>query len=88
MVKLPFNRFVFLSDHPRFYCGLASKINDNQGLLQKKFTPLIGLEIHAQLILNTKLFTRVPYKFGCSPNTLIGLNDLAVPGSMPVGSVE
>ncbi|CAH8510560.1 unnamed protein product [Heterobilharzia americana] len=48
------------------------------------YVPLIGLEIHAQLAVHNKLFTRVPYVFGAPPNSLLGLHDIAMPGSMPI----
>ncbi|KAK4471113.1 hypothetical protein MN116_005511 [Schistosoma mekongi] len=48
------------------------------------YVPLIGLEIHAQLSAQNKLFTPVPYRYGAPPNTLLGLHDVAMPGSMPI----
>ncbi|KAH8875127.1 MOB kinase activator-like 4 [Schistosoma japonicum] len=48
------------------------------------YVPLIGLEIHAQLSVQNKLFTPVPYRYGAPPNTLLGLHDVAMPGSMPI----
>ncbi|CAH8846065.1 unnamed protein product [Trichobilharzia szidati] len=50
----------------------------------KNYVPLIGLEIHAQLAVRSKLFTATPYTFAAPPNTQLGLHDVAMPGSMPI----
>ncbi|GAA42391.2 probable glutamyl-tRNA(gln) amidotransferase subunit B mitochondrial [Clonorchis sinensis] len=50
---------------------------------EQSLVPLIGLEIHAQLISQTKLFSRTPYSFGAPPNTQLDLLDAAIPGSLP-----
>ena len=43
----------------------------------------IGLEIHAQLITNSKIFSSSPNKFGSSPNVNASLIDLGFPGTLP-----
>ena len=48
-----------------------------------KYEPVIGLEVHVRLNLNTKLFCDDPFQYGESPNTLIGPISLAYPGSLP-----
>ncbi|CAH8493759.1 unnamed protein product [Schistosoma turkestanicum] len=65
---------------PHYNC----KFYSTQTILKKNYFPLIGLEIHAQLAVQNKLFTNVPYNFGAPPNTQLGLHDVAIPGSMPI----
>ena len=45
---------------------------------------VIGLEIHAQVISNSKLFSGASTKFGGGPNTQVSLVDAAMPGMLPV----
>jgi len=48
------------------------------------YEPVIGLEIHAQLPTNTKLFCGCPISFGEEANTNICPVCLGLPGSLPV----
>lgn len=45
---------------------------------------VIGLEVHAQVNSNSKLFSGAPTKFGAAPNTQVSLVDAAMPGMLPV----
>jgi len=45
---------------------------------------VIGLEVHAQVTANTKLFSGAPTSFGGEPNTNVSLVDAAMPGMLPV----
>ena len=45
---------------------------------------VIGLEVHAQLSTNTKLFSSASTQFGSEPNTQVDLVDLGLPGVLPV----
>ena len=45
---------------------------------------VIGLEVHAQIISDSKLFSRSSTKFGSQPNDNISLFDIAVPGTLPM----
>ena len=52
---------------------------------------VIGLETHAQLTTESKIFSGAPIKFGAEPNTQACPVDLALPGVLPVlnkGAVE
>lgn len=49
-----------------------------------KYEAVIGLEVHVQLKTNTKMFTRVVYRYGEAPNTLVDEVVLGLPGSLPV----
>ena len=45
---------------------------------------VIGLEIHAQVISNAKLFSGASTTFGAEPNTQVSFVDAAFPGMLPV----
>lgn len=47
------------------------------------YQPVIGLEIHAQLQTNSKIFASDPVNFGQAPNTLISAISLGHPGTLP-----
>ncbi len=49
---------------------------------------VIGLEIHAQLATQTKIFSSAATAYGASPNTQACLVDLAMPGVLPVLNKE
>ena len=48
------------------------------------FEPVIGLEIHAQLLTNTKIFCGCGTGFGAAPNTRVCPVCLGLPGALPV----
>ena len=50
----------------------------------KKYEVIIGLEVHAQVLSESKLFSTSPTKFGAEPNTQVSLVDAAFPGMLPV----
>ena len=45
---------------------------------------VIGLEVHAQVTSESKLFSGASTKFGAEPNTQVSLVDAAMPGMLPV----
>jgi len=45
---------------------------------------IIGLEIHAQVASNAKLFSGAATAYGAEPNTQVSLVDAAMPGMLPV----
>ena len=49
----------------------------------KKYEPVIGLEIHAQLLTNSKAYSRDANEFGAVPNTNISPTSLGHPGTLP-----
>lgn len=51
---------------------------------QNIYEPVIGLEIHAQLLTKSKLFCGDSIVFGDEPNTHISAISLAHPGTLPV----
>jgi aspartyl-tRNA(Asn)/glutamyl-tRNA(Gln) amidotransferase subunit B len=49
---------------------------------------VIGLEVHAQVASNAKLFSGASTAFGGEPNTHVSLVDAAMPGMLPVINAE
>lgn len=45
---------------------------------------VIGLEVHAQVVSNSKLFSGASAAFGALPNAQVSLVDAAMPGMLPV----
>src|SRR5271165_4730742 len=49
-----------------------------------KFEPVIGLEVHVQLLTATKIFCSCSTRFGAPPNTNVCPVCLGLPGALPV----
>ncbi|WP_230769161.1 Asp-tRNA(Asn)/Glu-tRNA(Gln) amidotransferase subunit GatB [Sphingomonas sp. Leaf4] len=49
---------------------------------------VIGLEVHAQITSNAKLFSGAATAFGAEPNTQVSLVDAAMPGMLPTPNRE
>jgi aspartyl-tRNA(Asn)/glutamyl-tRNA(Gln) amidotransferase subunit B len=49
---------------------------------------VVGLEVHAQVVSNAKLFSGAATAFGAEPNTQVSLVDAAMPGMLPVPNAE
>ncbi len=49
---------------------------------------IIGMEVHAQVISQSKLFSGAPTAFGAKPNHNVSLVDAAMPGMLPVLNEE
>ena len=45
---------------------------------------VVGLEVHAQVAVESKLFSDAPCAFGAAPNAQVSLVDAAMPGMLPV----
>ena len=52
-------------------------------LIRDKYTVVIGLEVHAQLLTASKIYAPDSNQFGCDPNTNISVITLGHPGVMP-----
>ena len=55
---------------------------------KNKYEVIIGLEVHAQVSSNSKLFSGSATKFGAEPNSQVSLIDSAFPGMLPVINKE
>ncbi|MFC4349846.1 Asp-tRNA(Asn)/Glu-tRNA(Gln) amidotransferase subunit GatB [Kordiimonas lipolytica] len=49
---------------------------------------VLGLEVHAQVISNAKLFSGASTEFGAEPNAQVSLVDAAMPGMLPTINAE
>jgi aspartyl-tRNA(Asn)/glutamyl-tRNA(Gln) amidotransferase subunit B len=49
---------------------------------------IIGLEVHAQVVSKSKLFSGAATAFGAEPNSQVSLVDAAMPGMLPVPNRE
>ncbi len=51
--------------------------------IRNKYTAVIGLEVHAQLLTSSKIFNGDSTAYGSAPNTNVGVITLAHPGTLP-----
>ncbi|YBV97587.1 Asp-tRNA(Asn)/Glu-tRNA(Gln) amidotransferase subunit GatB [Phyllobacteriaceae bacterium JZ32] len=49
---------------------------------------IVGMEVHAQVTSNSKLFSGASTSFGAEPNSNVSLVDAAMPGMLPVINME
>ena len=62
-------------------------MTENTKLIQGRTGPweiVLGLEVHAQVASNAKLFSGAAVGFGAGPNQQVSLVDAAMPGMLPV----
>ena len=52
--------------------------------VREKYEPVIGLEVHVQLLTATKIFCACSTRFGAPPNTNVCPVCLGLPGALPV----
>ncbi|MEM7173089.1 MAG: Asp-tRNA(Asn)/Glu-tRNA(Gln) amidotransferase subunit GatB [Pseudomonadota bacterium] len=66
---------------------MSGKTPDSSQLVKGKsglWEVVIGLEVHAQVISDSKLFSGAATAFGAEPNAQVSLVDAAMPGMLPV----
>jgi len=51
--------------------------------IRDKYTSVIGLEVHAQLLTKSKIYNTDSAEYGSLPNTNVGVITLAHPGTLP-----
>ena len=71
--------------------GGVSEAHEHHRHLIRGYEVVIGIETHAQLSTQSKIFSGSSTAFGAAPNTQASAVDLALPGTLPVlnrGAVE
>jgi aspartyl-tRNA(Asn)/glutamyl-tRNA(Gln) amidotransferase subunit B len=56
--------------------------------MENKFIPTIGIEIHLELLTNTKMFSASLVNFSSDVNTIVSPIDLALPGVLPIPNAK
>jgi aspartyl-tRNA(Asn)/glutamyl-tRNA(Gln) amidotransferase subunit B len=69
---------------PRALLELSVMTVTATSAMLSKYEPVIGLEVHVQLLTNTKAFCGCANRFGGEPNTHICPTCLGLPGALPV----
>jgi aspartyl-tRNA(Asn)/glutamyl-tRNA(Gln) amidotransferase subunit B len=64
--------------------AISMKNSVDSNAILKKYEVVIGLEVHAQLLTDTKIFCRCSTKFGAEPNTQTCQVCMGMPGVLPV----
>src|SRR5471030_3333461 len=62
-------------------------MSENSKVIEGRTGPweiVLGLEVHAQVVSNAKLFSGAAVGFGAAPNEQVSLVDAAMPGMLPV----
>ena len=65
-----------------YYSSICAHISDRKS----EWKSVVGLEIHAQINSNSKLFSGASTKFGSPVNSQVALFDVAIPGTLPVST--
>lgn len=52
--------------------------------IREKYTAIIGLEVHAQMLTKTKAYSNDINEYGAEPNTNVSVVSLGHPGTLPV----
>ncbi|XP_048386301.1 glutamyl-tRNA(Gln) amidotransferase subunit B, mitochondrial isoform X1 [Stegostoma tigrinum] len=64
--------------------GSAGTAATRDGRSKSKWMGVVGLEVHAQLRSNSKLFSGSQVEFSAPPNSLVSFLDASLPGTLPV----
>src|SRR5579862_1068980 len=68
----------------RIFSGMAHQDSPRTSTSMTSYEPVIGLEVHAELLTESKVFCGCSAKFGAPPNQNTCPVCLAMPGSLPV----
>ncbi len=66
------------------HTATARQLGHEPGLLPDGWEMVIGLEVHAELATESKMFSPAPNRFGGEPNTNVHPVCLGLPGTLPV----
>jgi aspartyl-tRNA(Asn)/glutamyl-tRNA(Gln) amidotransferase subunit B len=65
------------------HCKSKYCTDNMQSSVYDKYEVVIGLEVHAQLLTQSKIFAADSTEFGAAPNTQVSPITLALPGTLP-----
>jgi aspartyl-tRNA(Asn)/glutamyl-tRNA(Gln) amidotransferase subunit B len=68
-----------------YFCALYHRIRLN---LRDKYEPVIGLEIHTQLLTKSKAYSSDSSEYGAMPNSNVSEVTLGHPGTLPKHNIE
>lgn len=76
----------FTRVYHRLYCNKKSVLyqRNYSTSVDKQWQSVVGLEVHAQLSTESKLFSGAQNAFGGLVNNNVSLFDAAIPGTLPV----
>lgn len=77
-------RFLKHCRQSNIYNWINSHRDNHLSIANEKWQSVVGLEIHAQLNTETKLFSGAQNTFGGLVNNCVSLFDAATPGTLPV----
>lgn len=80
MIKAGLRRNLYGTDKQKFVISRLCLSSANS----KKWQSVVGLEVHAQLNSESKLFSGAQNVFGGVVNNCVSLFDAAIPGTLPV----
>uniref|UniRef100_A0A3Q3EX68 Glutamyl-tRNA(Gln) amidotransferase subunit B, mitochondrial n=1 Tax=Kryptolebias marmoratus TaxID=37003 RepID=A0A3Q3EX68_KRYMA len=76
------SRFIRRISTSNLQCDKQHQLKTNSA--SQQLVGVVGLEIHAQINSNTKLFSGSPVRFSAPPNSLVSFLDASLPGTLPV----
>lgn len=62
----------------------ALRLTRNFSTVKGKYKSVVGLEVHAQISSESKLFSPAPVRFGALVNSCVEEFDAGIPGTLPV----
>lgn len=80
--SLRFNLYASIPTTP-YFRSMTNETTLDPALLDR-YEPVIGLEVHAQLLTSSKAFSRAAGEYGAAPNTNTDPVVLGHPGTLPV----
>ncbi|XP_076068019.1 glutamyl-tRNA(Gln) amidotransferase subunit B, mitochondrial [Oratosquilla oratoria] len=83
-MKLPVTCQVMRSFWSMTHRSYSLAVKTKPSVKRKVWQPVIGLEIHVQISSESKIFSRIPTKYGAPPNSQVGVFEAAHPGTLPV----
>lgn len=73
-----------LSSRPIRNKSFSTASENVENISSRKYEPIIGLEVHAQMLTESKLFSSASTKYLSRPNSQVTYFDVSLPGTMPV----